>query len=184
MRSALPPVLFLTDPDRTPDPISTIRALPSGWGVIYRHFGRADAKKIGEELGTAARERNLYFSVSQDLALARYLGADGIHIPNRQLTGFHCSSLQGLSMTTSAHSASEVLRARRFGVDGVLLSPVFESQSPSTGKPIGLSRFKSFIRNMDPEIYALGGMTAENCIIPGKPVASVGSLMKDFKSKT
>ena len=43
----LPPLLFFTDPERTPRPWETAARLPAGAAVVFRAFGRADALVLG-----------------------------------------------------------------------------------------------------------------------------------------
>ena len=51
----LPPLLFFTDPERTPRPWETAARLPAGAGVVFRHFGAGDALETGLRLRAATR---------------------------------------------------------------------------------------------------------------------------------
>src|SRR5258705_12983896 len=82
-RKALPALLFFTDPVRTPDPEAIARTLPRGSAIVYRAFGAPDAAAVGGRLRRIARERGLKLLVGADLGLARRLGADGVHLPER-----------------------------------------------------------------------------------------------------
>src|SRR5690606_8570789 len=82
---ALPALLFLTDPERTPEPWTAAARLPPGAGVVLRAFGRADALETGRRLAETARTRGLRLLVGADAALAEALGADGVHLPERSL---------------------------------------------------------------------------------------------------
>jgi len=50
------------------------------------------------------------------------------------------------------------------GVDAVFLSPVFESASPSAGKPIGALVFRGTARGAPLPVYALGGINARTAL--------------------
>ncbi|MEL6692285.1 MAG: hypothetical protein AAFQ12_04530 [Pseudomonadota bacterium] len=76
--SHLPPLLFLTDPIRTPDPVSIAAKLPSGSGVLYRHFGADDRFTVATTLATVARQRRLRLLIAADPTLAAEIGAQGI----------------------------------------------------------------------------------------------------------
>src|SRR5437879_13481364 len=82
-RSALPSLLFFTDPARTPDPETIARRLPPGAAVIFRAFGAADAEARGARLLAIARDRKLKLLIGADAGLAARLGADGVHLPER-----------------------------------------------------------------------------------------------------
>ena len=51
----LPPLLFFTDPDRTPSPETVMKRLPRGAGVVFRPFGRPQVLAIGPGAGPAWR---------------------------------------------------------------------------------------------------------------------------------
>jgi len=181
--SVLPPVMFLTDETRTPNPLATVQRLPKGWGVLYRHFGGTDSMTSGRELANCARQRGLFFSVSSDISLARKLGADGIHIPNSRLPNTRRSSLGDFVITTSVHSPSELRRAIRFGVNSLFVSPIFESLSPSAGKSLNIFGLRGYIQKTNVDIFGLGGISASNCQRLNTSLAAVEALQTDFESK-
>jgi thiamine-phosphate pyrophosphorylase len=159
--SHLPPALFLTDPQRTPDPVAVAERLPAGWGVIYRHFGAADRFQTAERLAHVCRKKGLVLLIAADPPLARAVKADGVHWPARLLSGMRTAGGFRLQ-TASAHSLREIMQARRAGVDAATLSAVFPSRSPSAGKPIGPLRFRLAARQGGLPLYALGGVSAAN----------------------
>ncbi len=159
----LPPLILMTDPRRTPDPAAAAAGLPAGSAVIYRTFGAPDAPQIGRCLVAVARSRGLVALVT-DAALARRLGADGVHFPERlahRARALRASWPQAL-ITAAAHSRWAVRRAARFGADAALLSPVFASESPSVGRLLGRLRFGWIARGAALPVYALGGVDMKN----------------------
>ena len=164
LQPSLPAGLFVTDPERTPDLLETIEALPDGIGVLFRHFGRPDQLKLAPQLGKLCRAQFRQLIVSADPLLAIRIGAGGVHWPARlTLAATKVLRSQKLGIQTmSVHSVEELRRARCLGMDAILVSAIFRSDSPSAGTPIGLSRFASFGRNAGMAVYALGGVTSEN----------------------
>lgn len=158
----LPPLFFVTDPARTPDPATVAARLPRGAGVIYRAFGRADALEVGRELAAVARARDLVLLVGADEALAAALGADGLHLPERDLHRARAIRARrpGWLLTGAAHGRRGL--ARGAGLDALLLSAVFESRSPSAGRPLGPTRFSALVRGASTPVYALGGVKGSN----------------------
>jgi thiamine-phosphate pyrophosphorylase len=161
---ALPPLLFFTDPIRTPHPERVVARLPRGSAVVFRAFGAPDGLERGMRLAKAARRRGVVLLVGMDGALAARLGADGVHLPER-LAG-RAGSVRALGrrflVTAAAHDLPAALRARRAGVDAIVVSPVFPSRSPSAGRPIGVRAFASLARAASAPAYALGGVDARN----------------------
>jgi thiamine-phosphate pyrophosphorylase len=159
-RRPLPPLLFVTDPVRTPDPAAVAAGLPRGSGVVFRAFGAADAAARGRALAGLARRRGLMLLVGADPALARGVGAHGVHLPERlaHLAGRIRRGRPGWIVTAAAHSPPAIRRARLAGADAVLVSPVFESRSPSAGAALGTLRFAALVRAAGLPVYALGGV--------------------------
>lgn len=158
----LPPLFFLTDPARTPDPVAIAARLPSGAGVILRAFGAPDAREIGRALRAVADSRGLCLLVGADPDLAEDCGADGVHLPERALG--EAAALRRRRpewrLTGAAHGAEALGRAAAGGLDAAFLSPVFPSASPSAGDPLGVDRFSALAQAAGLPVYALGGVTA------------------------
>lgn len=155
----MPPLLFFTDPVRTPDPEAIARRLPRGSGVVFRAFEAPDAVERGLRLKAVARSRGLKLLVGADPRLAARIGADGVHLPER-LGGLarRLKARKGWIVTTAAHSEAAMRRARRHGADAVVLSTVFASRSPSASRPLGAVRLALLIRRAGGVAYGLGGV--------------------------
>jgi thiamine-phosphate pyrophosphorylase len=134
--------------------------LPAGSAVVYRAFGSDDAEVQGRALRRLARARRLLFLVGADAALARRLGADGVHLPERlmrlgpRLRQAHPHWL----ITTSTHSPRAMAAAAWLQFDAALVSTVFASDSPSAGRPLGAVRFAQLTRPARLPVIALGGI--------------------------
>ena len=170
--SHLPPLLFLTDPKRTPDPVSVAAHLPAGSGVLYRHFGAEDRCEIAAQLAMLCRRKGLRVLIAADPQLAVDIGADGVHWPEALAHHAPKWRTRFALQTASAHSRSAISKAARMGVDAALVSTVFSSSSPSAGRPMGALSFAQQCRESALPLYALGGVKAGNAI----RVASVGGL--------
>lgn len=159
----LPPLLFFTDPDRTPRPWETAARLPAGSGVVFRHFGRADAHNTARRLREATAGRDGLLLIGLDAELAERVGADGVHLPERALDQAKAVSrarpdwrvtgavhrLQGLDATSE--------------LDAVIVSPIFQAGGTSSGKtPLGLPGLTKFVRASAVPVYALGGIDSSN----------------------
>lgn len=163
-RKRLPALLFFTDPARTPDPEAAMARLPRGAGVVFRGFGATDSLAQGRRLATLARRRGLVFFVGADVGLAVALNADGVHLPERLAgrAGLQRALRRRFRLTAAAHGLPAVLKVTRGGVDGVVISPIFPSQSASAGKPLGAAAFARLVRASPAPVYALGGVNARS----------------------
>lgn len=154
----LPRLLFLTDPDRTPDPETILETLPPEVAVIYRPFGALDAITQGRRLTAIAQARGLTLLAGADPDLALAIGADGLHLPERlahRLPTLRTAHPNWI-LTAAAHGPAAVTAP----ADALLVSPVFPSNSPSAGAPLGLDTFTALVAAAAAPVYALGGVTA------------------------
>jgi thiamine-phosphate pyrophosphorylase len=158
-----PSLLFFTDPDRTPDPVGIILRLPRGSGVVYRAFGSRSAVEDGRQVARAARRRGLVFFVGADSRLAARLGADGLHLPQRESgrLGRNSQLKRRFLLMAAVHNEPALRRARLAGIEALVISAIFSSQSPSAGQPKGPRLLARLIRQAGLPTYALGGINAE-----------------------
>lgn len=152
----LPALYFFTDPLRTPDPTAAAKRLPRGSAVVYRHFGADGRLATARKLARMCRTRGLVLLIAADPALARRVGADGVHWPEQRL---RAGARFGLTIA-SAHSAEAVARATALGVDACVLGPVFPSRSPSAKRALGAFRASQLARAASVPVIALGGVNA------------------------
>lgn len=158
----LPRLLFVTDPERTPDPEAVAARQPEGSGVIYRAFGAPDALDRARRLAAIAHERGLVLLIGADGPLAEAAGAHGVHLPERDIAGAAALRVAHPDwiITAAAHSLEAARRAHAAGCDAALASTVFASRSPSAGTPMGAAAFAAFVAAAPLPVYALGGVNA------------------------
>lgn len=108
------------------------------------------------KLGHASGARVL---VSSDIELARSTGADGVHLPTRQLMTI--TEAPGKFWGASCHDARELERAAELGASFVVLSPVLPTASHPGEPGMGWEKFGKLVRNYPLPVYALGGMKQE-----------------------
>lgn len=183
-RKTLPPLLFFTDPVRTPVPEHVLARLPRGAGIVFRAFGAVDAVEKAGRLARLARRRGVTFFIGADVALAIAVRADGLHLPERLAhhAGRNRRLRERFILTAAAHGHVAARLARRSGVDAIVLSPVFPSASLSAGRPLGVRRFASLVRTAGAPCYALGGVNARTVrALSGSGaigIAAVGALVR------
>ncbi len=156
LRNPLPGLLAFTDPARTPDVMALAESLRPGEALVYRSFGAADAEPVARALRRITRRRGVLLLIGADLRLARIVGADGVHLPERmahQAPALRRAHRRWL-VTVAAHSP----RAARVAADAAVVSAIFPSRSPSAGRPLGVLRLAQIARRTATPVYALGGI--------------------------
>ncbi len=158
----LPSLLFFTDPDRVPRPEAVVERLPPGAGVVYRAFGALDAVERGRRLREIAEANGLMLLVGAHPGLAEGIGAHGLHMPERlaaEIPRLRAEHPRWL-ITAAAHDLGAVAAAERAGADAIVVSPVFASNSPSAGQPMGVEGLRRCVQATSLPVYALGGVRA------------------------
>lgn len=175
----LPSLLFFTDPARVPNPEAVAERLPRGAGIVFRAFGSEDAVEQGRRLRAIADARGLLLLAGAHPGLAEGIGADGLHMPERltgeipRLRAEHGRYL----ITVAAHDATAIQAAERAGADAVVVSPVFPSNSPSAGEPLGLEGLRSLVAATALPVYALGGVRAHTVTqLIGSGIAGIAAV--------
>lgn len=160
----LPSGFFLTDETRTPNVLAAIENLPPGVGVIFRHYRAPDREGLAEQAARVCKDQKRIFLIGADGCLALKVGASGLHLPRwAKAAGFAVAPRdRRWLVTASAHSVAGLRRARDFGADAVLLSPVFVTLSRPGDRPLGIHGFARMCRMIDVPVFALGGITEEN----------------------
>jgi thiamine-phosphate pyrophosphorylase len=134
---------------------------------------RARTSTVGAALHLAGR----------DVALARDVGADGIHLAATDPSP-SAEEREGLVVGRSCHALADLRAAREDGADRVTYSPVFATASkPGYGPALGTGGLAAGCAAVpDLRVVALGGVdaaTAAACLHAGAhAVAVMGAIMR------
>jgi len=180
----LPPLLFFTDPVRTPRPWEIAARLPAGSGVVYRAFGATDARETALRLREATQER-VTLLIGLDEELAKTCHADGLHLPERALD--QAAALRAAHpdwlLTGAVHGPRALSEVAE--LDAAVLSPVFPAGGASAERPaVGVEAFSDLVSRAPCPLYALGGINARNAasLIGSHAcgIAAIGSIQTAF----
>jgi len=161
--SRLSPLIFMTDPERVSDVIKAARGMPRGAAIIYRHFGSAHKFVDAESLRQTTFEHGQQFLIGDDPVLSIEVGADGVHfrrdaaLKAPKLWRKRCPDwIISMAGIKSGHYEGDLSM-----LDGLLVSSIFPSQSPSAGEPIGVESFTQKVRALSAPVFALGGVNKD-----------------------
>jgi len=137
--------------------------LAIGDAIIFRHYGHAQRGALAQSLAKKAKTHGLLFFVAGDPYLAKRVHADGLHLPGHMLKGGHPTLPQHMIITAAVHDMRALGQAKRRGVDGIIISPVFPTASHPEAQPLGLHILARMADLTSLPTYALGGVTEKNC---------------------
>lgn len=154
-RQPHPHLWLMTDPRMGEDLWDALKRLPEGAGVVFRHYGHPDRRKIYDHVRRVARRRRLILLLAGSPGDAIAWRADGSH-------GWplHRRAAGPMLRSASAHNIREVIRAQRAGADIIFLSPIFPTRSHPDGRALGPLRFGLVAKHAKSHVIALGGMNA------------------------
>ena len=164
IKRAMPALWLLSDTVRLSDPRDALRQMPAGSGFIFRHYDHPEREAMARILRRLCRQRRILFLLAGDRRMAVRIGADGAHFPEG--LAHRARAMRAISprciITVAAHSAIGVYRAYKSGADGVLLSPLFPTQSHPGAAAFGPIRFAGIASRARLPVFALGGVNARN----------------------
>lgn len=166
----------MSDPQRTPDLLALAAHMPPRSALIYRHFG---APGLESHLRGITQARGVQLLIGNDPDLAEACGADGVHFA-RVTPG---STLQRWregrpDWIISAAAAKNRLDPRPLNtLDALFISPIFASDSPSAGTPLGVEALRLLTEHYSCPVFALGGINQHNAAsLIGSGIAGVAGI--------
>lgn len=153
----------MSDPERLPDIVGTTKRLPKGATVIYRHFGTDERYATAEHLRNVTFEREQQFLIGNDPELAIAVGADGVHFRrDAELTApaLWRERCPNWLITMAGVKDGSPYLGDLTALDGLIVSSVFDSHSPSAGKAVGVTALTHICETLNVPVFALGGVKA------------------------
>lgn len=117
---------------------------------------------LARALRALTREHGALLLINADVALARAVGADGVHLPERAIDPREARAQLGphALVGASRHDAAGLARAAAAGADYATLSPVHAVAGKAP--PLGVAGFARLCRQARLPVYALGGVTVDD----------------------
>jgi thiamine-phosphate pyrophosphorylase len=158
-----PSLFLMTDTKRLPDPSSVIVKLPKGSAVIIRHETRQGKINLIHKIKELCRKHQVKLLVSDDIRLCLAHRLDGVHLSQKKLLltascGYFIKAKPQLIITSACHSLTALKAAEKSKIDGVLISPVFATDSHPNAKTLGLWGFQNLTKQIPLKCYGLGGI--------------------------
>jgi 8-oxo-dGTP diphosphatase len=140
------------------------RALDRGVRLIQVREHRMESavlEAFAREVMKLAQASGAVVLVNGDEALARRIGADGLHLTARALNETTCRP-EFNWCAASCHDASELAKAAELGLDFAVLGPVLPTPSHAHVATLGWQRFAQLVSAYSLPVYALGGLGTED----------------------
>lgn len=189
----LPPVYAITQTTQIGIESALLQieqALQKGLRLLQireKHMAQDLLREFSMQVLGLARIYQAKVLINGDTALAREIGADGVHFTSSQLMSLPCRPGPEYGICgASCHNAEELFAAKQLGLDFVVLSPVQTTLSHPGLSPLGWRRFATLIQDYSLPVYALGGLHQEDLTIAQEMgahgIAMVRGIVSPFSS--
>lgn len=142
------------------------QALQNGLRLLQireKHMAQDLLREFSRQVLALAHAYQARVLINSDVALAREIGADGVHVTSSQLMAMsHRPDPEYGLCGASCHNAEELFAAEQLGLDFVVLGPVQPTLSHVGLSALGWRKFATLIRGYPLPIYALGGLCRED----------------------
>jgi thiamine-phosphate pyrophosphorylase len=121
--------------------------------------------ELGKKLRQVTSAADALLLVNGDAALARAIGADGVHLPADGLPVDVCRKVlaPGMIVGVSTHSLAEARDAEIAGADFITYGPVYYTESKAKyGAPVGVGALCEVCAGGRLPVFALGGIKRSN----------------------
>ena len=136
------------------------RALAAGLRLVQlreKEMGMAALEALGREVATRCRAVGASLLVNGEVALARQVGADGVHLSATRLAQLKSRPDVGLC-AASCHDRRALDLAANLGVDFVVLGSVSSTPTHPGMPTLGWDGFARLVENYPLPVFALGGV--------------------------
>ncbi|HEY9092943.1 thiamine phosphate synthase [Parasphingorhabdus sp.] len=155
------PQIWLMTDARNDDMLEkSIKALPRGSGIVFRHYHLTPGKRRErfEQIKYRARRGDHILLLAGSPSEARQWGADGVY---GTFGGAHRGyETAGLLHGAPVHDLREIAMARHHGADLLFLSPAFATRSHPGQRPLHRIQLRRLVALCRKPVMLLGGVDA------------------------
>ena len=160
------------------------QALQNGLRLLQireKHMAQDLLREFSRQVLSLAHTYQARVLINGDVALAREIGADGVHLSSPQLMAMsHRPDAEYGLCGASCHNAEELFAAEQLGLDFVVLGPVQPTLRHVELSALGWRKFATLIRGYPLPIYALGGLCREDLPTAQEMGAHGIAMMRGF----
>ncbi|MCX6906588.1 MAG: thiamine phosphate synthase [Verrucomicrobia bacterium] len=155
----------------TRDPADVARELILGGVDILqlraKTWGHADIAAVARRILPITRAAGVPLIINDHVALARRVGADGVHLGQEDLEMMPVAAARAAIgpaalVGVSTHSLAQAKAAEVLAPDYIGIGPLFATGTKPTAAPIGLATLREVAREVSMPAFAIGGITLDN----------------------
>ena len=164
-----PLLCLVTDRNRTScRPLESVvgQAVEGGANMIQfrdRDMEDTDRLHVAAKLREITENKTL-FIVNGDVDLAKKVGADGIHFPEKHIFDADTQKLkEDFILGQSVHSLEMAIKAELLYIDYLIVGTLFPSKSHPHGRVNGTKIIEDISGKLSVPLIGIGGISSQNC---------------------
>ncbi len=163
-------------------------ALKGGATCVQLREKKLDKTALTEEARSIKRlceAYNVPFIINDDPKTALLVGADGVHVGQKDMSPVAARELLGeiKIIGVSARTVEQALKAQEEGADYLGVGAVFGTGTKADAQAIPLERLRDICRAVKIPVVAIGGINEENILrLSGTGIAGVAVVSAIFAS--
>ena len=164
-------------------------ALNGGASMVQireKDLDEADFEKEALELKNLCKEFHVPFIVNDNVALAKKIDADGVHVGQDDMNALEVRKILGPDkiVGVSAQTVEEALLAEKEGADYLGVGAVFPTGSKSDAIDVPHETLKAICSAVKIPVVAIGGITKDNlCQLKGSGIAGISVISALYAQK-
>lgn len=158
--------------------IETVEQAIAGGARIIQYRDKSDNKMLQAEqayaLSKLCRKKNVLFLINDDVALAKHVGANGVHLGNKDTPMCIARALLGENVVVGISCYNQLSLAQRavsVGAAYVAFGSFFQSSTKPEAVLADPNLLREAKKTIQKPIVAIGGITPEN----GQDLISAGA---------
>ena len=128
-------------------------------GVVFRCKDIKNRYLNAKKILRLCKKKKFTFLVSSSYIIAKSIGADGVHYPNKYN---HCRKDSKILITCSYHEYNDIKRIKQLSANLVFISPIFSTKSDTNKKEAGLIKISFLANYLKYQYSVLGGVNSNN----------------------
>ena len=162
------------------------KALKGGVTLVQLREKELDEEtfeKEGRELLELCHRYHVPLIINDNVALAKKINADGVHIGQSDMEMQHARELLGADkiIGVTAKTVEQAKAAQAAGADYLGSGAVFGTSTKADAKPMELALFQKICESVEIPVVAIGGISGDNVLqLKGKKMAGIAVVSGIF----
>ena len=162
------------------------KALKGGVTLVQLREKELDEEtfeKEGRELLELCHRYHVPLIINDNVALAKKINADGVHIGQSDMAMQHARELLGADkiIGVTAKTVEQAKAAQAAGADYLGSGAVFGTSTKADAKPMELALFQKICESVEIPVVAIGGISGDNVLqLKGRKMAGIAVVSGIF----